>query len=195
MSQTMNVLIAGVGGQGTLLTSRIIAQVAVDLGYDVKVTEVHGMAQRGGSVVSEVRYGEKVYSPTIPKGQADVLLAFEKLEAARWLDHLKPDGIVIINDERVDPLPVMSGKMKYPEDIIDRIVQLKPKTTVVNATKIAIECGNVKAANVVLVGISSKAIGLPPEKVEEAIRKLVPPKALEVNLAAFRRGVEWSVNQ
>jgi len=195
MSQTMNVLIAGVGGQSTLLTSRIIAQVAVDLGYDVKVTEVHGMAQRGGSVVSEVRYGEKVYSPTIPKGQADVLLAFEKLEAARWLDHLKPDGIVIINDERVDPLPVMSGKMKYPEDIIDRIVQLKPKTTVVNATKTAIECGNVKAANVVLVGILSKVIGLPPEKVEEAIRKLVPPKALEVNLAAFRRGVEWSVNQ
>ncbi|HQE23429.1 MAG TPA: indolepyruvate oxidoreductase subunit beta [Syntrophomonadaceae bacterium] len=195
MSQIMNVLIAGVGGQGTLLTSRIIAQVAVDLGYDVKVTEVHGMAQRGGSVVSEVRYGEKVYSPTIPKGQADVLLAFEKLEAARWLDHLKPDGIVIVNDERVDPLPVMSGKMKYPEDIIDRIIQLKPKTTVANATKTAVECGNVKAANVVLVGILSKVIGLPPEKVEEAIRKLVPSKALEVNLAAFRRGIDWSVNQ
>ncbi|MDI9479277.1 MAG: indolepyruvate oxidoreductase subunit beta [Syntrophomonadaceae bacterium] len=195
MSQIMNVLITGVGGQGTLLTSRIIAQVAVDLGHDVKVTEVHGMAQRGGSVVSEVRYGEKVYSPTIPKGEADVLLAFEKLEAARWLDYLKPDGIVIINDERVDPLPVMSGKMKYPEDIIDSITQFRPKTTVANATQTAIECGNVKAANVVLVGILSKVIGLPPEKVEEAIRKLVPPKALEVNLAAFRRGVEWSVNQ
>ena len=195
MSQIMNVLITGVGGQGTLLTSRIIAQVAVDLGHDVKVTEVHGMAQRGGSVVSEVRYGEKVYSPTIPKGEADVLLAFEKLEAARWLDYLKPDGIVIINDERVDPLPVMSGKMKYPEDIIDSITQFRPKTTVADATQTAIECGNVKAANVVLVGILSKVIGLPPEKVEEAIRKLVPPKALEVNLAAFRRGVEWSVNQ
>lgn len=195
MSQIMNVLMTGVGGQGTLLTSRIIAQVAVDLGHDVKVTEVHGMAQRGGSVVSEVRYGEKVYSPTIPKGEADVLLAFEKLEAARWLDYLKPDGIVIINDERVDPLPVMSGKMKYPEDIIDSITQFRPKTTVANATQTAIECGNVKAANVVLVGILSKVIGLPPEKVEEAIRKLVPPKALEVNLAAFRRGVEWSVNQ
>lgn len=195
MSQIMNVLITGVGGQGTLLTSRIIAQVAVDLGHDVKVTEVHGMAQRGGSVVSEVRYGEKVYSPTIPKGEADVLLAFEKLEAARWLDYLKPDGIVIINDERVDPLPVMSGKMKYPEDIIDSITQFRPKTTVANATQTAIECGNVKAANVVLVGILSKVIGLPPEKVEEAIRKLVPPKALEVNLAAFRRGGEWSVNQ
>ncbi len=195
MSQLMNVLITGVGGQGTLLNSRIIAQVAVDLGHDVKVTEVHGMAQRGGSVVSEVRYGEKVYSPTIPKGEADVLLAFEKLEAARWLDYLKPDGIVIINDERVDPLPVMSGKMKYPEDIIDSITQFRPKTTVANATQTAIECGNVKAANVVLVGILSKVIGLPPEKVEEAIRKLVPPKALEVNLAAFRRGVEWSVNQ
>lgn len=195
MSQIMNVLMTGVGGQGTLLTSRIIAQVAVDLGHDVKVTEVHGMAQRGGSVVSEVRYGEKVYSPTIPKGEADVLLAFEKLEAARWLDYLKPDGIVIINDERVDPLPVMSGKMKYPEDIIDRIAQFKPKTTVANATQTAIECGNVKAANVVLVGILSKVIDLPPERVEAAIRDLVPAKALDVNLAAFRRGVDWAVNQ
>ena len=195
MSQIMNVLITGVGGQGTLLTSRIIAQVAVDLGHDVKVTEVHGMAQRGGSVVSEVRYGEKVYSPTIPKGEADVLLAFEKLEAARWLDYLKPDGIVIINDERVDPLPVMSGKMKYPEDIIDRIAQFKPKTTVANATQTAIECGNAKAANVVLVGILSKVINLPAERVEAAICDLVPAKALDVNLAAFRRGVDWSVNQ
>ena len=195
MSQIMNVLITGVGGQGTLLTSRIIAQVAVDLGHDVKVTEVHGMAQRGGSVVSEVRYGEKVYSPTIPKGEADVLLAFEKLEAARWLDYLKPNGIVIINDERVDPLPVMSGKMKYPEDIIDRIAQFRPKTTVANATQTALECGNVKAANVVLVGILSKVINLPAERVEAAIRDLVPAKALDVNLAAFRRGVEWSVNQ
>ena len=195
MSQIMNVLITGVGGQGTLLTSRIIAQVAVDLGHDVKVTEVHGMAQRGGSVVSEVRYGEKVYSPTIPKGEADVLLAFEKLEAARWLDYLKPDGIVIINDERVDPLPVMSGKMKYPEDIIDRIAQFKPKTTVANATQTAIECGNAKAANVVLVGILSKVINLPAERVEAAICDLVPAKALDVNLAAFRRGLEWAVNQ
>lgn len=194
MSQNMNVLIAGVGGQGTLLTSRIIAEVAVEMGCDVKVTEVHGMAQRGGSVVSEVRYGEKVYSPTIPKGEADVLLAFEKLEAARWLDFLKPEGIVIINDERVDPLPVMSGKMKYPEDITDRISSLRVKTTVVNATQAALECGNVKAANVFLVGVLSQVIKLPPERVEEAIRKLVPAKALEVNLEAFQRGLNWSVN-
>lgn len=194
MNQNMNVLITGVGGQGTLLTSRIIAEVAVDMGYDVKVTEVHGMAQRGGSVISEVRYGEKVYSPTIPKGEADVLLAFEKLEAARWLDYLKPEGIMIINDERVDPLPVMSGKMKYPEDIAEQISAVNSKTTVINATQAAIECGNVKAANVVLVGILSQVIKLPPDRVEQAIRKLVPPKALEVNLQAFQRGLNWAVN-
>lgn len=189
-----NILIAGVGGQGTLLTSRIIAEVAVDMGFDVKVTEVHGMAQRGGSVISEVRYGEKVYSPIIAKGDADVLLAFEKLEAARWLDYVKPDGIVIINEERVDPLPVMSGKMKYPEDIAERIMALNARTTVADASKTAIECGNVRAANVVLVGILSKVMNLPSDKVEAAIRKLVPAKALDVNLKAFQRGLEWAVN-
>ncbi len=112
--QTTNILIVGVGGQGTLLTSRIIAQVAVQMGYDVKVSEVHGMAQRGGSVVSQVRYGKKIYSPIIKKGDADIILAFEKIESARWLDYLKPDGMVIINNERVNPLPVLSGKVKYP---------------------------------------------------------------------------------
>lgn len=189
-----NILIAGVGGQGTLLTSRIIAEVAVDMGFDVKVTEVHGMAQRGGSVISEVRYGEKVYSPIIAKGDADVLLAFEKLEAARWLDYVKPDGIVIINEERVDPLPVMSGKMKYPEDIAERIMTLNTRTTIADASKTAIECGNVRAANVVLVGILSKVMNLPSDRVEAAIRKLVPAKALDVNLMAFRRGLELAVN-
>lgn len=187
-SETRNILIVGVGGQGTLLTSRIIAQVAVQLGYDVKVSEVHGMAQRGGSVVSQVRYGEKIYSPIIRKGDADVLMAFEKLEAARWLDYLKPGGKVIINNDRVDPLPVMTGKAKYPVDIEHRIAQLVPDTTIVDATSIALECGNVKAANVVMVGILAGAMGMPAEEVEKAITSMVPAKALEVNLKAFQEG-------
>ena len=162
--KVMNILIVGVGGQGTLLTSRILAQVAVDLGYDVKVSEIHGMAQRGGSVVSQVRYGEKIYSPIISKGGADIILAFEKLEAARWLDYLKPDGMVIINDDRVDPLPVMSGKVKYPDDIDQRIAQMVEKTMVVDASSIAVECGNVRAANVVMVGLLAGAMGFPEEK-------------------------------
>jgi indolepyruvate ferredoxin oxidoreductase beta subunit len=183
-----NILIVGVGGQGTLLTSRILAQVAVDLGYDVKVSEIHGMAQRGGSVVSQVRFGEKVYSPIISKGDADIILAFEKLEAARWLDYLKPEGMIIINDDRVDPLPVMSGKLKYPDDIDQRIAQMIEKTMVVDASSIAIECGNVKAANVVLVGILAAAMELPEGEVEKAIEAMVPPKALEINLKAFKQG-------
>lgn len=187
-NQTRNILIVGVGGQGTLLTSRIIAQVAVQMGYDVKVSEVHGMAQRGGSVVTQVRYGEKIYSPIIKKGDADVLLAFEKLEAARWLDYLKPGGKVIINNDRVDPLPVMTGKARYPQDIDQRIASLVSDTTIVDATSIAIECGNVKAANVVLVGMLSGAMGIPAEEVEKAITAMVPDKALEVNLKAFREG-------
>jgi len=187
-SQTTNILIVGVGGQGTLLTSRIIAQVAVQMGYDVKVSEVHGMAQRGGSVVTQVRYGEKIYSPIIKRGDADVILAFEKIEAARWLDYLKPDGLVIINNERVNPLPVMSGKAKYPDNIHEKVAALVKKTIVVDATDIAVKCGNIKAANVVLVGMLSQVLGLPDAEVEKAIRAIVPAKALDVNLAAFQYG-------
>jgi len=188
-NNTKNILIVGVGGQGTLLTSRIIAQVAVQMDYDVKVSEVHGMAQRGGSVVSQVRYGDKVYSPIIAKGEADIILAFEKLEAARWLDYLKPEGSIIINNDRVDPLPVMSGKVKYPENIAERISGLIDKSIIIDATGIAIECGNVKAANVVLVGVLASAIGLPEEEVKKAIEQLVPAKALEINLKAFAEGM------
>ncbi|MDD3894730.1 MAG: indolepyruvate oxidoreductase subunit beta [Syntrophomonadaceae bacterium] len=174
----------------TLLTSRIIAQVAVQMGYDVKVSEIHGMAQRGGSVVSQVRYGQKVYSPIISKGEADIILAFEKIEAARWLDYLKPDGMVIINNERVNPLPVMSGKVKYPDDIHAKVAGLVPKTTVVDATEIAVNCGNARAANVVLVGMLATAIGIPADEAEKAITAIVPARALEVNLKAFREGCQ-----
>lgn len=186
--KTTNILIVGVGGQGTLLTSRIIAQVAVQMGYDVKVSEVHGMAQRGGSVVSQVRYGEKIYAPIIKKGDADIILAFEKVESARWLDYLKPDGMVIINNERVNPLPVLSGKVKYPDNINEKVADRLKDTVMVDATDIAVQCGNSRAANVVLVGMLSKAIGLPEEEVEKAIRDIVPAKALAVNLLAFQKG-------
>lgn len=189
-----NVLIVGVGGQGTLLTSRIIAQVAVQMGFDVKVSEVHGMAQRGGSVVSQVRYGEKVYSPIIKKGDADIILAFEKIEAARWLDYLKPDGLVIINDERVDPLPVLSGKAKYPNDIVNKIKNVVAKTIEINASDIAIKCGNIKTANVVLVGILTAAMDIPVAEVEKAIKEMVPDKAIEVNLKAFAEGLKMATN-
>jgi indolepyruvate ferredoxin oxidoreductase beta subunit len=190
MKKTKDILIVGVGGQGTLLTSRILADVAVQLGYDVKVSEIHGMAQRGGSVVSQVRYGDKVYSPIIKKGDADIILAFEKLEAARWLDYLKPDGLVIINDESVDPLPVMSGAMKYPVDIVDRIKELVPNTHLINATEVAINCGSQKAANVVMVGVLAAVAGLPVKEMEESIKRNVPAKALDINLKAFAEGLK-----
>jgi len=187
-SQTTNILIVGVGGQGTLLTSRIIAEVAVQMGYDVKVSEVHGMAQRGGSVVTQVRFGPKVHSPIIKKGDADILLAFEKIEAARWLDYLKPDGMVIINNERVNPLPVMTGRAKYPDDIHEKVAAEVKRTVVVNATDIAENCGNSKAANVVLVGMLAQAMGLPNEQLEKAIEDNVPSKAFAINLQAFHEG-------
>ncbi|MBC7074886.1 MAG: indolepyruvate oxidoreductase subunit beta [Syntrophomonadaceae bacterium] len=187
-NQNKNILIAGVGGQGTLLTSRIIARTAVQMGYDVKVSEVHGMAQRGGSVVSQVRYGKKVYSPIIRKGDADIILAFEKIEAARWLDYLKPGGTIIINNIRVDPLPVLSGKAKYPDDIADKISSFVEKAFVVDADKIAESCGSIRAANVVMVGIFASVFGIPEEEVKKAIQYLVPAGFLEINLAAFDEG-------
>ena len=190
LKKPTNILIIGVGGQGTLLASKIIADVAIALGYDVKVSEIHGMAQRGGSVVSQVRYGENVYSPIISKGEADFILAFEKLEAARWLDYLKPEGLIIINDERVDPLPVLSGAVEYPENIINQIKEIAANTIVVNAGDIARKAGNIKTANVVLVGVLSQAIKLPEAEMIDAIKKSVPAKALEHNLQAFKAGTQ-----
>lgn len=186
--QIINILIAGVGGQGTLLTSRVVAQIAVDLGFDVKVSEVHGMAQRGGSVVTQVRYGHKVYSPIIKKGDADILLAFEKVEAARWLDYLKPGGLAVINDQRIDPLPVLSGKVPYPNDIAEQIGRVIPRTIVINATKVATQCGDSRAANVVMVGLLTQAMGLPEEEGRQAVRSTVPAKALDINLKAYAEG-------
>jgi indolepyruvate ferredoxin oxidoreductase beta subunit len=190
MLNSINILLVGVGGQGTILATRVLAKAAQDTGYDIKVSEIKGMAQRGGSVVSQVRYGDKVYSPIIKKGDADIILAFEKVEAARWLDYLKKDGMVIINDERVDPLPVMTGKFKYPEDITEKIKNQVKRTIVVNASEIAQECGSIRVANVVLVGMLSAALGLSGEDVEKSVARTVPAKALKMNISAFRKGCE-----
>jgi indolepyruvate ferredoxin oxidoreductase beta subunit len=183
-----NILIVGVGGQGTLLASRVIAEAAVETGNDVKVSEVHGMAQRGGSVVTQVRYGPKVYSPIIKKGDADIILAFEKLEAARYLDYLASGGLMVINNETIDPLPVMSGESKYPQQLEEKIAAKVPRTVVVDASGIAKDCGNIKAANVVLIGIAGRVLNLPEDALVRAIQKMVPERAIEINLRALAEG-------
>lgn len=186
--KTTNILIVGVGGQGTLLASRVLAQAAVDQEYDVKVSEIHGMAQRGGSVVSQVRYGNKVFSPIIKQGDADVIMAFEKLEAARYLPFLRKGGLMVINTDKIDPLPVMSGEVRYPEKLEEKIAGVVPKTVTLDATGIAEKCGTSKAANIVLVGLVGRTLGMPLDSLVEAIRGLVPEKAIDINIRALNEG-------
>lgn len=188
--KTRNILIVGVGGQGTLLTSRVIGDVAINKGYDVKMSEVHGMAQRGGSVVTHVRYGEKVYSPLVEEGSADILLAFEKLEALRWIHYLKEDGIAIVNDQKINPMPVIMGAAAYPDDTIEKIKEACKQTYVIDALKIARELGNIRVLNTVLLGILAKHLGLEKNEWEEAIERTVPPKTVELNQKAFLTGYE-----
>jgi indolepyruvate ferredoxin oxidoreductase beta subunit len=183
-----NILIVGVGGQGTLMTSRVLAQAAVDLGYDVKVSEVHGMAQRGGGVVTQVRFGSKVFSPLIQAGEADVILAFEPIEGARWLRYLKPDGVIIVNRTFIDPLPVLSGKAQYPRNITQRIAERADRCHTFDCAGIAQACGDSRAANVVMVGLLARLLTLSKETVERAICEVVPAPTLTVNLEAFARG-------
>ncbi|HHW66965.1 MAG: indolepyruvate ferredoxin oxidoreductase, beta subunit [Epulopiscium sp.] len=188
--KTKNILIVGVGGQGTLLTSRVIGDVAINKGYDVKMSEVHGMAQRGGSVVTHVRYGKKVYSPLVEEGCADILLAFEKLEALRWIHYLKEDGIAIVNDQEINPMPVITGTAQYPKDILEKIKQVCRQTYIVDALKIARELGNIKVLNTVLLGILAKHLGLDKNTWIESIERVVPPKTIEINQKAFLVGYE-----
>ena len=180
-------MIVGVGGQGTLLASRLLGHTLTELGYDVKISEVHGMSQRGGSVVTYVRYGDKVSSPIIEKGTADVILAFEQLEAARSLPYLAPGGKLIMNTQKIDPMPVITGAAKYPEDCLER-VENTCKTIKLNAVEIAHECGTYKAANVVLMGVVAKMLPFPVEEWHKAIEQCVKPKFLEINIKAFDRG-------
>lgn len=187
---TTNVMIVGVGGQGTLLASKTLGKVLLSQGFDVKVSEVHGMSQRGGSVVTYVRFGEKVYSPIIDKGGADYIVSFEKLEAARWLEYLKPDGMIISNLHETEPMPVITGAMKYPENLIEKMQAKGAKVDAIEALNIAIEAGSSKAVNLVLMGRLSKYFDIPQEAWMEAIEACVPPKFLELNKKAFNLGRE-----
>lgn len=183
----MNIMIVGVGGQGTLLASRILGNVAIQSGYDVKVSEVHGMSQRGGSVVTYVKYGEKVHSPIIDKGEADIILAFEMLEAYRALPFLKKGGKMIVNNQKIDPMPVITGAMDYPENIEQKLRE-KVDLTIADALSLALEAGNAKTVNVVLIGIMAKNTNIKYEQWIETIKTTVPEKLLDVNLKAFDLG-------
>ncbi len=185
--ETMQIMIVGVGGQGTLLASRILGNVAINEGYDVKVSEVHGMSQRGGSVVTYVKYGDKVYSPIIDEGEADIILAFELLEAYRALPYLKKGGKIIVNTQKINPMPVITGAAKYPEDIEKKIAE-NADITAIDALTLAEEAGNFKAVNVVLIGVMAKNTNVPYEKWIEVIKSTVPEKFLDVNLKAFDLG-------
>lgn len=184
---TKQIMIVGVGGQGTLLASRILGNVVIDSGYDVKVSEVHGMSQRGGSVVTYVKYGEKVYSPVIDTGMADVILAFESLEAYRALPYLKQGGKMIVNTQQIDPMPVITGAMTYPKRICEKLEQVCDLTAV-DALQLAIKAGSQKTVNVVLLGVMAKSSEIPYEKWVETIQNTVPEKFLEMNLKAFALG-------
>ncbi len=188
MRKGKSVMIVGVGGQGTLLASRILGNVVIEEGYDVKVSEVHGMAQRGGSVVTYVKYGEKVYSPIISEGEADIILSFEELEAYRYLPYLKKGGTLIVNAQEIDPMPVITGAAKYPEEIVQKLKNKADGVIAVDALALANEAGNSKAVNVVLLGVLAKSSDIAEEKWLEAVKKTVPPKFLDVNLKAFALG-------
>ena len=190
--QPLSFLLVGVGGQGTILASDILAEVGLKLGYDVKKAEIHGMSQRGGSVVSNLRWASKVFSPIVPKGSADILIAFEKLEAARFRDYLKPGGIVLVNDFAILPVTVSSGSSIYPldEQIRSCFVGFAGQQNWVNGLEIAEKLGNSKVANVVIIGALSGILNLPVETVLEAIGMRVPAKHLEVNRQAFQAGFE-----
>lgn len=185
---TKNILIVGVGGQGTLLASKVMGKVFLDSGYDVKVSEVHGMSQRGGSVVTYVRYGEKVNSPIIDKGGADIILAFEELEALRALPFLKKDGKIIVNTQNIDPMPVITGAAKYPEHIVDSLKNTGADVTAVDALDLAIKAGNMKSVNVVLIGVMARNTAINESVWKETIKNTVPEKFLEANLKAFELG-------
>jgi len=183
-----NVLIAGVGGQGVLLVSEILTEVCMAMGYDVKKSEVHGMAQRGGSVISHVRYGGEIRSPLIEKGTADVLVAFEELEALRWSPYLKSDGLIIVNQQEIRPLPVAVGLQKYPSGIMGRLRKRAAQVVALEGPLIAQQVGSVRAVNIALLGAVSAFLGLDSSRIRRALRAKLPPRTLKANLAAFTKG-------
>ena len=182
-----NIMIVGVGGQGSILASKLLGNVLLDCGYEIKLSEVHGMSQRGGSVVTYVKYGEKVYSPIIDKGEADFIVSFEALEAARWMEYLREGGEIIVNTQQIYPMPVITGAMQYPENVIGKL-QRKAKTVAVDALKLAEEAGNSKAVNTVLMGVLSNSMDISEKIWTAAIEKTVPSKLLDINRRAFELG-------
>lgn len=184
----LSIMIVGVGGQGTLLTSRVLGNVAIKTGFDVKVSEVHGMSQRGGSVVTYVKMDKKVYSPLIEEGEADIILAFEMLEAMRWAEYLKKDGQFVVNEQEINPMPVITGKAKYPEDILKKLKIKFQNVISIDALKIAKECGNIKSVNMVLLGLMAAATDIKKEVWLDAIKEVVPQKFIDVNIKAFDAG-------
>ena len=186
--ETKNILIVGVGGQGTLLASKLMGKYFTKEGYDVKVSEVHGMSQRGGSVVTYVRFGSRVFSSVIEKGEADIILSFEQLESARWLPYLKKGGVLITGTQKIDPMPVIMGKAEYPENIIEKLCRNDIKVIPVDALDLALKAGSAKCANVVLLGAAVRFLGIDRESFSKIIETSVPPKTVEMNLRAFDYG-------
>lgn len=185
-----NIMIVGVGGQGSLLASRIVGNAAMAQGYDVKVSEVHGMSQRGGSVVTYVRYGDKVHSPVIGQGEADIIISFEQLEAARWLSYLKKDGILITSTQKIMPMPVITGACNYPDELISKIEDKNVKVVAIDALSKAEEAGSIKAVNVVLIGAMTHYSDFSKDQLLDALKMSVPQKLLDINLKAFELGYD-----
>ena len=191
MTDTINVLIVGVGGQGTLFAGKVIGEVAEKSGLSVKQSEVHGMAQRGGSVVTYVRIGDQVISPLIEKGEADLIVAFEQLEALRWIEFLKPSGLVIVNEQMISPMPVIIGAAQYPADVFDRLDRAGVQTVRVDAPAIAAQSGNPKAVNIVLLGMLAKRLPMARELWVDAIAAKSPAAFESANQEAFNKG--WNI--
>ncbi len=187
---TKNIMIVGVGGQGSLLASKMLGRLLLSLNYDVKVSEVHGMSQRGGSVVTYVRYGDKVYSPVIDKGTADFIISFEKLEAARWISYLKKGGKVIVSTQEIDPMPVITGAADYPENIVEKMREAGADVDAIDALSMALEAGSAKAVNLVLMGRLSRYFDASYEDWMAALESCVPPRFIELNKKAFALGRE-----
>lgn len=181
-------MLVGVGGQGTLLASRILGTVLLSCGHDVKVSEVHGMSQRGGSVVTYIKYGDKVFSPVIEQGEADLIISFEQLEAARWLSYLKKGGRIITNTQQMNPMPVIIGAAVYPSDIPEKIKAAGAELIALDALSLAENAGSARAVNVVLMGVLSKLVDIDLDKWLAALEQCVPAKALEINKKAFELG-------
>ena len=190
--ETKNIIIVGVGGQGSLLASKILGYLLLNQGYDVKVSEVHGMSQRGGSVITYVRFGEKVYSPVVDKGQADFIVSFEILETARWLDCLKDGGQIVTNTQQIDPMPVIIGAANYPENLVEKMRAKNIKVDAMDCLSLARQAGSQKAVNIVLLGRLSHYFDIPESAWLESLKANVPPKFLELNQKAFALGKNFA---